>query len=109
MDQLDRDQRTDLENELAEYRRIGYRVVEVSTFSGQGLAELKQAMQGSLSVLLGKSGVGKTSLLNALQPGLGLKVNEVSRTTGKGRHTTTRRELFQIPGGVCLLDNPGSL
>ena len=107
VDQLDRDQRTDLENELAEYRRIGYRVVEVSTFSGQGLAELKQAMQGSLSVLLGKSGVGKTSLLNALQPGLGLKVNEVSRTTGKGRHTTTVQEMFLLEWGGAIVDTPG--
>jgi len=107
LDRLDEGQRADLENELAEYQRIGYPVIRVSTFSGSGLAELKQALHGSLSVLLGKSGVGKTSLLNALQPGLGLRVNSVSQTTGKGRHTTTAQEMFLLDWGGAIVDTPG--
>ena len=107
LDQLDDAQRAEQENELAEYQRIGYRVIRVSTISGSGLAEMKQALHGSLSVLLGKSGVGKTSLLNALQPGLGLRVNSVSQTTGKGRHTTTAQEMFLLDWGGAIVDTPG--
>jgi ribosome biogenesis GTPase len=89
------------------YRRIGYPVLLTSALAGQGLQELRQALQGSLSVLLGKSGVGKTALLNAMQPGLGLRVNEVSRVTGKGKHTTTHLELFPLDSGGALVDTPG--
>jgi ribosome biogenesis GTPase len=71
---------------IAEYRRLGYPVLLTSAVTGEGLEALKEALQGSTSVLLGKSGVGKTSLLNALQPGLGLKVNAVSLVTGKETH-----------------------
>ncbi len=107
LDQLDGTQREELESEIAEYQRIGYQVVRVSTVTGNGLAELKQALHGSLSVLLGKSGVGKTSLLNALQPGLGLRVNSVSQMTGKGRHTTTVQEMFLLDWGGAIVDTPG--
>jgi ribosome biogenesis GTPase len=107
LDRLDEEQRADLENELEEYQRIGYGVIRVSTLTGNGLVELKQALHGSLSVLLGKSGVGKTSLLNALQPGLGLRVNSVSQVTGKGRHTTTAHEMFLLNWGGAIVDTPG--
>jgi ribosome biogenesis GTPase / thiamine phosphate phosphatase len=89
------------------YRRIGYPVLVTSAVTGQGLEELRQALQPGLSVLLGKSGVGKTALLNALQPGLGLRVNEVSRATGKGKHTTTHLEIFPLDSGGALVDTPG--
>ncbi len=92
---------------VAEYRRIGYPVQLVSAHSGEGLEELRQALAGRISVFVGKSGVGKTSLLNALQPGLGLRVNAVSQTTGKGKHTTTSPELFALDGGGAILDTPG--
>ncbi len=82
--------------ELENYRRIGYPLATVSALSGAGLDELRQALSGRISVLLGKSGVGKTTLLNALQPGLGLRVNAVSQATGKGKHTTTHQELFPL-------------
>lgn len=107
LDQVDRVEREELESEIAEYQRIGYQVVRVSTITGNGLAELKQALNGSKSVLLGKSGVGKTSLLNALQPGLGLRVNSVSQMTGKGRHTTTVQEMFLLDWGGAIVDTPG--
>lgn len=92
---------------VAEYRRIGYPVLLTSSLSGAGIAELQQMLQGRTTVLLGKSGVGKTALLNKLQPGLGLRVNEVSQATGKGRHTTTHLEMFPLDFGGAIVDTPG--
>jgi ribosome biogenesis GTPase len=86
----------ELTDALQTYRDIGYPVVVTSAVTGEGLAELQAALQGRFSALLGKSGVGKTSLLNALQPGLGLRVNAVSQHTGKGKHTTTHLEMFSL-------------
>jgi ribosome biogenesis GTPase len=94
-------------NTLEDYRRAGYPVMMVSAYTGAGLDQLKQALQGRTSVFLGKSGVGKTSLLNALQPGLGLRVNEISRATGKGKHTTTHLEMFPLDSGGAVVDTPG--
>jgi ribosome biogenesis GTPase / thiamine phosphate phosphatase len=90
------------------YRRIGYPVQLVSSVTGRGIEELKQFLQGHMSVLVGKSGVGKTSLLNAIQPGLGLRVKDVSRgEQGKGRHTTSHLEMFGLDIGGTLVDTPG--
>jgi ribosome biogenesis GTPase len=106
---------SELTAEVEEYRRIGYPVVLVSAHTGQGLDELKQKLHGRISVFVGKSGVGKSSLLNTLQPGLGLKVKTVSQITGKGRHTTSHLEMFSLnfggnpgePGGA-IVDTPGT-
>jgi ribosome biogenesis GTPase len=92
---------------VEEYRRIGYPVLLTSSFTGQGLDELRQCLQERTTVFLGKSGVGKTALLNKLQPDLGLRVNEVSRVTGKGRHTTTHLEMFPLDFGGAIVDTPG--
>jgi ribosome biogenesis GTPase len=101
-------QNPELEETLAEYRRIGYRVQLVSTVTGEGLAELRQSLAGRTSVLVGKSGVGKTSLLNAIQPGLGQRVKAVSQgKQGKGMHTTTHFEMFPLAGGGAIVDTPG--
>jgi ribosome biogenesis GTPase / thiamine phosphate phosphatase len=97
----------DLLAEVEEYRRIGYRVLLTSAQTGEGLDELKQALAGRVSALVGKSGVGKSRLLNALQPGLGLRVNAVSQVTGKGRHTTTSVEMFALGFGGAIVDTPG--
>ncbi len=91
----------------AEYRAIGYEVILTSSATGLGLAELRAALTGRLSVLVGKSGVGKSSLLNALEPGLGLKVQQTSQLTGKGRHTTTHLEMFPLALGGAIIDTPG--
>jgi ribosome biogenesis GTPase len=96
-----------LEEELDVYRRAGYAVHTVSSFNGEGLDEIRQVLQGRVSVLLGKSGVGKTSLLNAIQPGLGMRVSAVNQVTGKGRHTTTAQEMFPLDGGGAIVDTPG--
>ena len=92
---------------VEEYRQIGYPVLLTSAVSGTGMPELHQVLQGRATVLLGKSGVGKTALLNKLQPGLGLRVNEVSQATGKGRHTTTHLEMFPLDFGGAIVDTPG--
>jgi ribosome biogenesis GTPase len=95
---------------LDEYRRLGYPVHATSAHSGVGLAALRDALAGRVTLLLGKSGVGKTSLLNGLEPGLGLRVAEVSAATGKGRHTTTQVALFPLAGGSGggVIDTPGT-
>lgn len=98
---------SDLLDVVEEYRRIGYPVLLISAHTGDGLDELRQALQGRVSVFLGKSGVGKSSLLNALEPGLGLRVNAVNTVTGKGRHTTTGLEMFKLEGGGAIIDTPG--
>jgi len=89
------------------YEPLGYPVIYTSTRSGQGVDALRACLQGKLTVLAGPSGVGKSSLLNAIQPGLGLASREVSRTTEKGRHTTAVRQLFPLDGGGYVADTPG--
>lgn len=93
---------------LDEYRDLGYPVLCTSTVTGQGIATMRDMLNGRLSVFTGKSGVGKTSLLNALQPGLGLRVKEVSSgKVGKGRHTTSHLEMFPLTWGGWVVDTPG--
>jgi len=92
---------------LPAYEALGYPVLRCCAFDGRGMEELRAALAGKVSVLLGASGVGKTTLLNGLQPGLGLAVNEVSGATGKGRHTTTHLELHALEGGGGIIDTPG--
>ena len=98
----------DFASDLEAYHRAGYPIRLVSANTGEGIEELKQTLQGKTSVLVGKSGVGKTSLLNAIQPGLGLRVKEVSKgEQGKGRHATTHLEMFALDFGGTIIDTPG--
>ncbi len=89
------------------YEKAGYRVLYTSTKTGEGLDRLRQALEGKESVLVGPSGVGKSSLLNALYPGLNLKVGQVSEAYGKGRHTTVGGQLIKLPGGASVADTAG--
>lgn len=91
---------------LAIYPTLGYRVLEVSSQSGS-LEELQQALQGRISVFVGQSGVGKSSLVNTLLPEAALRVGELSALRQKGTHTTTTAQLFHLPGGGSLIDSPG--
>jgi len=86
---------------------LGYPVLYTSATQGRGLPELRSALDGKISILCGPSGVGKSSLLNALQPGLNLRVEEVGDVTHKGRHTTTQVELIPLDGGGWVADTPG--
>ena len=89
------------------YEAIGYRVIYTSTKTSTGLEELKAQLQNKISALAGPSGVGKSSLLNEVQAGLGLAVNEISSAMNKGRHTTVTRQMFALDGGGYVADTPG--
>jgi ribosome biogenesis GTPase / thiamine phosphate phosphatase len=93
--------------EFGEYTRLGYPVHYTSAISGKGVRALRMALAGKISVFAGPSGVGKSSLLNAIQPGLGLHTAEVSQTTGKGTHTTVVPELLALDVGGYVADTPG--
>lgn len=97
----------EIDKMVAIYQRIGYPVLMVSAKTGEGIDGLVNELSQRTSVLVGKSGVGKTSLLNAIQPGLGLRVNEVNAVTGKGKHTTTHMEMFSLDQGGFIVDTPG--
>ena len=92
------------------YETIGYRVLYTSIKFHAGIEELRSILTGTaspVSAFAGPSGVGKSSLLNALQPGLGLAVSEISHAVNKGKHTTVTRQLFPLEGGGYVADTPG--
>ena len=88
-------------------RRAGYPVYPTSVKTGEGLETVRAAMAGKASVVTGPSGVGKSSLLNAIQPGLRLRTGEVSRRIRRGRHTTVSSVMLPLEGGGYLVDTPG--
>ena len=91
----------------AMYEGIGYRTIRMSVQTGEGLEEVNKLLQDRISLLSGHSGVGKSSFLNALLPGLRLKTQGVSGWSGKGIHTTTFAEMFDLPMGGRIIDTPG--
>ncbi len=96
-----------LRERLEVYRQIGYPVILASAERGDGLDELRACLNGRVSAFVGPSGVGKSSLLNALQPDLGQRVSAIGATTHKGRHTTTGTRLFPLEGGGYVADTAG--
>ena len=97
----------DMVAESTWFARAGYPVHLTSTTTGEGIDELRSATVGRLSAFAGTSGVGKSSLLNAIEPGLGARVGAISRSTGKGTHTTRFAQVFPLAGGGFLADTPG--
>jgi len=89
------------------YPTLGYPVIYTSARESLGVDELRQTLQGKLSALAGPSGVGKSSLMNAIQPGLGIAVGEISSYNDKGKHTTNFRQLHPLIGGGWVADAPG--
>lgn len=92
---------------VALYRDLGYRIITVSATACIGIDLLRDALAGRETVAVGQSGVGKSSLLNAVQPGLGLRTKSVSDDSGKGRHTTRVAEVMPLAGGGWIVDTPG--
>ena len=97
----------DLQPSFGVYGQMGYRVLPISAKTGQGIAALKDWLRGKKSVVAGQSGVGKSSLLNAIEPGLNLRVSHVSAENQKGRHTTTSTRLIGLNEGGFFVDTPG--
>lgn len=91
----------------AVYEAIGYTVLLVSAETGEGLAALKKIMHNQRSLLSGQSGVGKSTLVNAIEPGLELRTGEISDYSGKGQHTTTFAEIHGLSSGGEIIDTPG--
>jgi len=89
------------------YERIGYKVKGISVKENTGIDELKELLKDKITLISGHSGVGKSSLLNVILPQLNLKIQEVSEWSGKGLHTTTFAEMFDLPFGGKIIDTPG--
>ncbi len=107
LNKIDLDYPTDVDKVFEIYEKIGYRVLRASALTGAGLPELKSALAGGISVFTGPSGVGKTSLLNHIQPGLGRSVKAVGRHSEEGVHTTRDSALVPLDGGGYIADTPG--
>ncbi len=93
--------------QMALYEGIGYHILYTSAVTGTGIAEMQEVMKDKISAIAGPSGVGKSSLLNVLQPGLRLRVGEVDERLHKGRHTTTEVTLLPLDFGGFVADTPG--
>ena len=89
------------------YEKAGYPVLCTSAETGEGIEELRNLIRGKLAAFTGNSGVGKSSVLNALDPDLGLAVSEVSQKLGRGKHTTRHIELYHCGDGTYVADTPG--
>lgn len=92
---------------LSIYRSLNYQILEVSKFLPETMQQLQTALNSQMSVFVGQSGVGKSSLINTLLPEAALRVGELSELTNKGAHTTTTAKLFHLPLGGNLIDSPG--
>ncbi|MEC7526030.1 MAG: ribosome small subunit-dependent GTPase A [Myxococcota bacterium] len=104
IDQVERDR---AEEVFAPYAALGYPVTYTSALTGEGIEPLRERLRGGVSAFVGPSGVGKSSLLNALEPGLGKAIGAISDTLDKGRHTTRVAELHPLEGGGWVADTPG--
>jgi len=107
MDLAEEERAGEVERDAAVYRDAGMRTIPASATRGTGIDAVRSVLRDVSSVFIGPSGVGKSSLVNAIQPGLSLETAEVSEATQKGRHTTTRSRLLPLDGGGFVVDTPG--
>lgn len=106
MDLVDEEKEEKINKYAFEYRKAGYDVLLISSKKAIGIGDLFPHLEGKISVVAGQSGVGKSSLLNALKPELELKTNQISTHLGRGKHTTRHVELIEIGNGL-VADTPG--
>lgn len=107
LNKIDLESADEVDERFVVYERLGYRVLRTSALRGDGIVALKALLDDGISVFTGPSGVGKTSLLNRIQPGLGRQVKEVGRGSEEGVHTTRDSALVRLDGGGYLADTPG--
>jgi ribosome biogenesis GTPase len=107
LNKVDLDKKGKVRQQLKIYEEIGYPVIWTSAKENIGIEQIRDYLTNKITVFSGSSGVGKSSLLNAVEPGLGLKVSNVSKATGKGMHTTRYAELFPLENGGYVADTPG--
>jgi len=92
---------------MGHYRNLGVGTLETSVVEKLGLEELKEVLRGGPTVLAGQSGVGKSSLIGSIEPGLDLRIGAISGYTGKGRHTTSSAKRYRLSDGNYVIDTPG--
>lgn len=107
IDLLDDDQQRTLEAIIRLYESLGYPCHRISAHTGQGVDQLSSSIRDKVSLLSGNSGVGKSTLLNRLIPDAQVRTAEISAAHDTGQHTTTFSQLFDLPGGGCIIDTPG--
>lgn len=107
IDTYDQEQIDEMLFLAAMYRQIGYTCIEISATTGKNIDKVKELMLGKTSLFSGHSGVGKSTLVNALQPGLDLKTSDISSIHQQGQHTTTFAEMFDLDFGARIIDTPG--
>jgi len=101
------DDRLDADERLEDFKRIGFDVAFISTRTGQGLDDLRRRLEGKSSVLIGQSGVGKSSLINALMPEVNLRTGAINEKYDRGNHTTTLSSMVEMNNGTWIIDTPG--
>ncbi len=107
MDLMRAEDQDEVREILTIYEKLGYPIVKTSVVTGQGISGLQELLRDKITFVVGASGVGKSSVLNAIQPQLGLSVGAISQKTQKGRHTTTYVEMFPLDVGGYVADTPG--
>ncbi|MBO5720005.1 MAG: ribosome small subunit-dependent GTPase A [Bacteroidales bacterium] len=107
VDVYDEEERELLDAVINLYQTIGYKCVKVSAITGEGIDELRGELEGKTTLLSGNSGVGKSSLINAIIPEANLRTGDISSSHGTGMHTTTFSEMFDLPTGGAVIDTPG--
>jgi ribosome biogenesis GTPase / thiamine phosphate phosphatase len=107
MNKADLPHSPEVEEDASLYQRLGYRLIWTSSHNGEGIEGLRELLKDHTSLFTGPSGVGKSSLVNALEPGMALRTGLISDATGKGKHTTTGSQLYPLSGGGWLADSAG--